>query len=149
MKKTTLISFLVGFIFSIGLGISGMTQPQKVIGFLSFFYDWNPALVFVMGGAVSVHMITYYFIHKREHPLFEGAWQFSSRNDITRNLVVGSAIFGIGWGLGGYCPGPAVTSLASLQKEPFVFVAMMFFGMFLFSKFDNLEAKIKEKSKSK
>jgi len=138
MKKTTVISFLVGFIFAIGLGVSGMTQPQKVIGFLDFFGRWDPSLFFVMFGAVAVHVVTYRLIKKRGHPVLETKWHFQERNDITWRLVLGSALFGIGWGIGGFCPGPSIVSLASMTIEPLLFVAMMFIGMFFYNKSEKL-----------
>lgn len=135
MKKSAnlriLVSFCVGLIFSLGLGISGMTQPQKIIGFLNPF-DWDPSLIFVMIGAVGTHMALYPAVRKRRTPLIETQWHIPSRKDISLRLLLGSAIFGAGWGLAGYCPGPAVTSLASGQISPSIFVAAMLAGMIFF-----------------
>lgn len=130
--KTILSAGIVGFIFSLGLGLAGMTQPQKVIGFLDFFGDWDPSLAFVMIGAITVHFIFYKIIRKRNSPLFSTKWDVPEKSDVTPSLVVGSLIFGIGWGLGGYCPGPAITALGSLDSRPFVFVISMLTGMFIF-----------------
>ncbi len=134
--KNSLSAWLVGFIFALGLGLSRMTQPQKVIGFLDIFGAWDPSLAFVMIGSILVHFISYKFILKRPVPLFSSAWHVPTSKEITPSLVVGSITFGIGWGLGGYCPGPAITSLASLQLRPIVFIISMLVGMFLFKMVD-------------
>jgi len=130
--KSGLTSLVVGFLFAIGLGISGMIQPQKVVGFLDVFGNWDPSLLFVMVGAISVHFVAYKIIRTRKTPLFSSVWQVPTKKEITPALVIGSIIFGIGWGLGGYCPGPAVTSLASFQLRPVIFVFSMLVGMFIF-----------------
>lgn len=126
------ISFLVGAIFALGLGLSGMTQPQKVIGFLDPF-SWDPSLIFVMVGAISVHAVLYPLVLRRRSPLIDIQWHVPTRNDITVRLVAGSAIFGIGWGLGGFCPGPGVTSLVTGDLRAVVFVSAMIAGMLLFN----------------
>jgi uncharacterized protein len=126
-----LVSFIVGFIFAIGLGISGMTQPAKVVGFLDLFGHWDPSLMFVMMGAIAVHALSYRLIRRRRTPLLATEWQVPSSREISGSLLVGAFIFGIGWGLGGYCPGPAVTALASLTAKPFYFVVSMIAGMLL------------------
>lgn len=133
---TLITSFVVGFIFAIGLGVSGMTQPQKVVGFLDLFGSWDPSLIFVMVGAIAVHFVTYKLIRKRKSPLFAADWQVPTKTDITPALVIGSTIFGLGWGLAGYCPGPALTSLASFELRPVIFVASMLVGMSLFKVLD-------------
>jgi len=134
--RNNLSAAIVGFIFALGLGLSGMTQPEKVIGFLDVLGDWNPALMFVMAGAILVHSVSYKLIRKKQSPLFSDKWHVPDRRDVTPALVVGGTVFGFGWGLGGYCPGPAVTSLASLQPEPFIFVASMAAGMLAFRALD-------------
>lgn len=134
--KNSLASFTVGFIFAIGLGISGMTQPQKVVGFLDLFGNWDPSLIFVMVGAILVHFVTYRIVRKRESPLLSTQWHVPTKKEITPALVTGSLMFGVGWGLGGFCPGPAVTSLASFEIKPLVFVISMLIGMLLFKKLD-------------
>ncbi|MFW7380655.1 MAG: DUF6691 family protein [Oligoflexus sp.] len=135
MKKT-LSSFIVGFIFALGLGISGMTQPSKVVGFLDIFGQWDPSLMFVMVGAILVHTLAYRLMKKKSSPLFSAEWHIPNKKDLTPALLIGASIFGIGWGLGGFCPGPAVTSVASLQSKPLIFVIFMVLGMFLFRAFD-------------
>lgn len=134
--KNALAAFAVGFVFAIGLGISGMTQPQKVVGFLDAFGSWDPSLVFVMMGAVVVHFVTYKLIRKRNSPLLSAQWHVPTKTEITPALILGAVIFGVGWGLAGFCPGPAVTSLASFEAKPAMFVASMLVGMFLFKAFD-------------
>jgi len=130
--KQALTAFVVGAIFGIGLGISGMTMPSKVMGFLDLFGQWDPSLMFVMVGAIGVHAITYRFIRKRESPFLSTKWHVPTSNEITPKLLIGSLIFGLGWGLGGFCPGPAVTSVVSLHARPLLFVGTMIVGMFLY-----------------
>lgn len=127
------ISFIVGLLFAIGLAISGMTQPQKIIGFLNP-WDWDASLLFVMLGAVGVHLISYPLVKRRSSPLLDTKWHVPSRNDITTRLIFGSALFGIGWGLAGFCPGPALASLATGDIRSVFFVGAMIFGMLLFKK---------------
>lgn len=131
-----LVAFISGIIFAAGLAISGMTQPSKVIGFLDFFGPWDPSLAFVMGGAVLVNAILYRFIIKRDRPLLASEFKLPTRNDIEWRLVVGGALFGIGWGLAGYCPGPGITALSSFAAPAVTFVAAMAGGMLLYSLFE-------------
>jgi uncharacterized membrane protein YedE/YeeE len=119
----------VGLIFGVGLVISGMTQPGKVIGFLDLTGNWNPALAFVMGGALLISTFTYPLIRRLEHPLLDAHWHVPTSRRITPRLVLGSLMFGAGWGLAGYCPGPAITSLATFTTKPAVFVLAMLAGM--------------------
>ncbi len=134
--KNNLSALIVGFIFALGLGISGMTRPEKIIGFLDVFGNWDPSLMFVMLGAIIVHFITYRLIRRRKKPLLSPAWHISEKTKITPSLVIGAALFGMGWGLAGYCPGPAITSLASLQLRPALFVIAMLGGMYAFKGLD-------------
>ncbi|MDX9730447.1 MAG: YeeE/YedE family protein [Bdellovibrionales bacterium] len=147
--KTGIIALVVGFVFALGLGISGMTQPQKVIGFLDVFGAWDPSLVFVMIGAIAVHFVTYRLIRRRSSPLLSPQWHVPTKREVTPALVIGSVLFGVGWGLGGFCPGPAIVSLAGvsefasglgsgfgLQARPVVFVVSMVAGMVLFGLVD-------------
>lgn len=125
-------ALICGLIFALGLGVSGMTQPQNVMAFLDLFGAWNPALAFVMIGAISVHAISYIFIRTKESPKFSVKFHVPTNSKIDTNLIAGSILFGAGWGLGGFCPGPALTSLASGSFVVFIFVGSMMAGMVLF-----------------
>lgn len=127
--KQSLATFGAGIIFAVGLGLSGMTQPGKVIGFLDFAGNWDPSLALVMAGAVLVYTVG--FRARKPRPLFAPAYQLPTVKGIDRRLLLGSALFGIGWGLAGFCPGPALTSLVTLRWEPVLFVAAMLAGMLL------------------
>ena len=129
-----LAALAVGFLFSLGLGIAGMTQPQKVLGFLNVM-DWNPSLLLVMAGAVSVHALLYRWIRRRPTPLLDAQFHIPNRSDLTPQLLLGAAIFGVGWGLAGYCPGPAIVGLASGQLPALVFLTTMLIGMRLYLRF--------------
>lgn len=128
--KQIAVSFIVGLIFAAGLAISGMTQPEKIIGFLNP-WQWDASLLFVMVGAVGVHMISYPLVRKRKSPLLDQNWHVPTRKDLTARLIAGSALFGIGWGLGGFCPGPAITSLATGHIQAVLFVTAMIAGMLI------------------
>jgi uncharacterized protein len=131
MKKTV-PPFLFGVIFALGLGISGMTQPQKIVGFLDIFGNWDPSLAWVMIGAILVHSISYRLIVKRKSPLMEAAFSIPQKTDLEPNLIIGAVLFGIGWSLAGYCPGPAITSVVTLSGNTILFVAAMIGGMAIF-----------------
>ncbi len=124
-----IVSFATGIIFALGLGISGMTQPAKVIGFLDVVSGWDPSLAFVMIGAIAVHFVAYRFQPKMTQPLFEESFQVPTRTDFSPQLLAGAALFGIGWGLGGICPGPALVALISLEESMVIFVGSMVLGM--------------------
>ncbi|MBC7715137.1 MAG: YeeE/YedE family protein [Rhizobacter sp.] len=133
MKKN-ITSFIVGLIFALGLGISGMTQPLKVMGFLDITGAFDPSLLFVMIGAIAFHFVSYRLIRKKnKSPLLQKEWMVPTNKKITPALIIGSFIFGIGWALGGFCPGPALTGLASFEIRPAVFVLSMIGGMLLFN----------------
>lgn len=123
--------FAVGFLFALGLGLGGMTQPAKVIGFLDLFGHWDPALAFVMGGAVSVTFVGYRWALKRPAPLLWTRFEVPTRRDIDWQLVTGATLFGTGWGMAGFCPGPALTALGSGKLDVFIFVAAMVAGFLL------------------
>jgi len=127
----SLVSFISGVVFALGLGISGMTRPVKVIGFLDFTGHWDPSLAFVMIGAITIYFIAYRLIRTRSGPVLTEKFSVPPRTDVDRNLVVGAAVFGAGWGLGGFCPGPALTSLAAGAAPVVIFVAAMAAGMYL------------------
>lgn len=122
-------AFIGGLVFALGLGVSGMTDANKVIGFLNLAGDWDPSLAFVMVGAIGVHLALYRLILRRQSPLFCDTFHIPTRRDINAQLVGGAALFGVGWGLGGFCPGPGLVSLAGLGSSAAVFVAFMLFGM--------------------
>lgn len=134
--KSVLAAGIVGFIFALGLGLSGMTDPAKVLGFLDLFGRWDPSLAFVMAGSIFIHFFTYRWIRRRKSPLFSREWHVPTKTRITPSLAVGAILFGAGWGLAGYCPGPAITSLASLQPRPVIFVVGMGLGMVFFKILD-------------
>jgi uncharacterized membrane protein YedE/YeeE len=120
-----------GLLFGLGLVLSGMTQPEKVIGFLDVTGAWDPSLALVMGGALLVHAPVYRLIRRRTSPLFEIAFTVPTRNDLDSSLFAGAALFGAGWGLGGYCPGPAVVSASGGATQAALFTAAMLAGMAL------------------
>ncbi len=124
-----LSAFIIGILFSLGLVISGMINPAKVLGFLDVMGDWDASLAFVMAGAVIVNFIGYRVVLKRPHPLFESAFSVPTRSDIDRDLVGGAVLFGIGWGLVGLCPGPAIASLGAAPERTLAFVVAMLIGM--------------------
>jgi len=125
------VAFAAGLLFALGLGIGGMTQPAKVIGFLDVAGDWDPSLAFVMGGALLVYAIVARLALSRPAPFLEAKFFVPTRRDIDRPLVVGATLFGAGWGLAGYCPGPALVSLASGRAPVLVFVVAMLLGMWI------------------
>ncbi len=128
-------AFVTGLVFAVGLGISGMTDTTKVLGFLTLNADWNPALMLVMGGAIAVHAIVYRISTKRSHPIFTDRFNIPSRQDIDGRLIGGALLFGVGWGLGGVCPGPGLVSIFGGAIEILVFVVMMAVGMVFFQQF--------------
>lgn len=126
--RTNLVAFIAGLVFAVGLCVSGMTNPAKVLGFLDFTGAWDPSLAFVMAGAILIYALGYHFIVGKKP---------ETNTKIDRPLLLGSAIFGIGWGLSGYCPGPALVSLAGFQFKPFIFVLVMLAGMALHTMLKN------------
>lgn len=126
-----LLSLFCGILFAIGLGVSGMTDPNKVLGFLQLTEKWDPSLAFVMMGAIAVHGSSYALFRKKNTPFFASSFDRPSSTSITPALIIGSLIFGLGWGLGGFCPGPAVVSSVSLHPKIIAFVVSMLCGFFL------------------
>jgi uncharacterized protein len=131
--NAALTSFISGMVFGLGLGISGMTRPVKVIGFLDFFGAWDASLAFVMIGAIAVYFAAYRWGSKMSSSLLATDFSLPKRRDLDAKLIAGGAIFGAGWGLGGFCPGPALASLASGAPAVLVFVAAMMVGMWLYT----------------
>jgi uncharacterized membrane protein YedE/YeeE len=134
------IAFIVGLIFAMGLGISGMTQTQVVRGFLDVFGDWNYSLIGVMAGAIFIHSILFYFIKKKSSPLLDNKFHLPTRKDLDLRLISGAAIFGLGWGWAGICPGPGIVAMASGNINILTFIAFMLLGMGIFKL---IESKIK------
>jgi uncharacterized membrane protein YedE/YeeE len=139
--KENILSFVSGAIFAVGLGIGGMLEPARVVGFLDFFGTWDPTLAFVMAGGLAVNVFAYHVLtKKREVPAFSTRFHLPSRRDLTLRLVLGSAIFGVGWALAGYCPGPAITTVATTTLDAFAFVGAMAVGMVTWSLFENWQS---------
>lgn len=130
--KSSLVPFISGIVFAMGLGISGMTRPAKIIGFLDFAGNWDPSLAFVMLGAIAVHSLFYRALRARPSSRFSSSISLPSRTQIDSRLLGGSFIFGLGWGIAGYCPGPAITSLASGNFSALIFFVAMIAGIFTF-----------------
>lgn len=128
-SRQNAIALFSGALFGLGLAISGMTQPAKVIGFLDIFGAWDPALAFVMGGAVVVYGVGFALLKGRDRAIFAPVMQIPTRRDIDPRLIGGALLFGAGWGLGGFCPGPALTSLATGLGGVLAFVGAMLVGM--------------------
>lgn len=127
----SIAALLSGLIFGLGLILSGMGNPAKVQNFLDFFGQWDPSLALVMGGAIAVGLIAFTWTKKRRAALLGDAMQLPTNHAIDRKLLTGSALFGVGWGLAGFCPGPALMNLATLQSEVWLFVAAMLVGMWV------------------
>lgn len=124
-----LINLIVGLLFGAGLVVSGMANPAKVLNFLDLFGSWDPSLAFVMGGAVIVAFIGFRLVFRRTKPILSQTFHLPTRRDIDARVVVGPAIFGIGWGLGGFCPGPALAALGFGATGTLAFVPAMVLGM--------------------
>jgi uncharacterized membrane protein YedE/YeeE len=122
-------AFVSGALFALGLGVGGMTQPAKVIGFLDVAGPWDPSLAFVMLGAVGAYGIAFRLIRRRTRPVLASAFSIPGRRDVDARLVGGAALFGVGWGLAGYCPGPGIVSLVAGATPVVVFVSAMLVGM--------------------
>ena len=133
-----LMSLLAGLVFGLGLIISGMTDPSKVTGFLDLAGAWDPSLALVMGGAIGVGLIAFRLARKRSKAIFGGPIQLPAARQIDRRLVLGGLTFGVGWGLAGFCPGPALASLATGGSKPLIFTLAMLVGMAIFEIQDRL-----------
>lgn len=131
-RNTVLASFAAGAIFGLGLVISGMANPAKVIGFLDIAGNWDPTLAFVMGGAILVAFPAYRWAASREKPLLTEKWSLPDRNDIDMRLLAGAALFGVGWGLAGFCPGPALAAIGIAPVDALTFVIAMIAGALAF-----------------
>jgi len=138
--KHSIAALISGIVFGLGLAISEMINPARVIGFLDITGDWDFTLALVMGGALVVTVIGFPLITKRSHPIFAEKFYLPTRSDIDSTLLGGAALFGIGWGIAGLCPGPAIAGLASLNPSIFLFVGAMIVGQLIGGKIQPLLA---------
>ncbi|MBT8139528.1 MAG: YeeE/YedE family protein [Gammaproteobacteria bacterium] len=138
--KGTLSAFIAGAIFGIGLIVSEMVNPVRVIGFLDLAGNWDPTLAFVMGGALLVTAIGYKIVLGQPGPVFSAEFELPKNKIIDRKLIIGAAMFGIGWGLSGFCPGPALVGLGTLKPDILLFVISMIAGIKLFEWFGERRA---------
>lgn len=141
-----LASFLAGLVFGIGLIVSGMANPAKVLGFLDLAGRWDPSLALVMAGAIAVGIPAFFVAGRRARTLLGTPMRLPTARQVDKRLFVGSVVFGVGWGLAGYCPGPALASLGSGQVKAVVFVAAMLAGMLVFDLIERERSKSTAKS---
>ncbi|WP_026068635.1 DUF6691 family protein [Halomonas smyrnensis] len=127
----SVMAYIAGLLFGLGLAISGMTDPARVLGFLDVAGDWDPTLMFVLGGAVVTNFVGYRLAMRRPNPLFASAFQLPTRRDLDGRLLGGAALFGVGWGLSGYCPGPAFASVSGITLPLAAMLAAMIVGWFI------------------
>jgi uncharacterized membrane protein YedE/YeeE len=123
------ISLAAGTLFGVGLAASEMVNPARVLGFLDVAGTWDPTLAYVMGGALAFAAMSFHFVLRRNHPILAPSFSLATKVKIDRPLLGGAALFGLGWGLAGYCPGPALASLSLGRWEPYLFVGAMLVGM--------------------
>jgi uncharacterized protein len=128
--KSTILAFVSGLLFGLGLAISGMTDRQVILGFLDLFGEFNPQLVYVLAGAVAFTAISFRFVLRLPRPVFATGFQLPAATAVDRRLLLGAALFGVGWGLIGYCPGPALVGLAGGLRDAMIFVPAMLAGSF-------------------
>ena len=131
--RNVAIAFLTGFLFSIGLGISGMTKPEKVQGFLDIFGNWDPSLLFTIAGAIFVYATVFRISKKIHKPFFAPKFFVPTKREMDPKLLGGSTLFGFGWGLSGYCPAPAIVAAGGGVTPVLVFLFSMLLGMWFFS----------------
>ncbi|MCA0893770.1 DUF6691 family protein [Microbulbifer agarilyticus] len=129
MNKATFSAFIAGLIFSFGLLLSGMANPEKVLGFLDLFGAWDPSLMLVMGGAIAVGLPAFALAKKRQTAVLGGPIQLPGKRALDKRLILGSLAFGIGWGLAGFCPGPGIVASGALEPGALVFAVAMIAGM--------------------
>lgn len=134
--STVFTALLAGLVFGLGLIVSGMADPAKVLGFLDLAGAWDPSLAFVMGGAIAVGAIAFAVAGKRSRSFLGADMKLPTSRDIDRRLVIGSVVFGIGWGLAGFCPGPGLVALGMGEAKALVFVVAMLVGMGIFALFE-------------
>jgi uncharacterized membrane protein YedE/YeeE len=126
--KQNLVALISGVLFGLGLGLSQMIDRERVLGFLDVTGVWDPTLLFVLGGAVGVTVIAFRFVLRLPHPLYAEKFELPTRKNIDRKLILGAVIFGVGWGIAGYCPGPGLTALVLGIWNPVLFVIAMIVG---------------------
>lgn len=131
MNLKSLVALVAGILFGAGLVVGGMTDPGKVIGFLDLAGKWDPSLAFVMGAAICITLPVFQLMKLRSHPLLDTRFYLPTRTDLDSQLLGGSALFGIGWGIAGLCPGPAIANLSNGTPEVLAFVIAMIAGMWL------------------
>lgn len=129
--RTAMIALLSGLLFGAGLALGGMTDPAKVASFLDVAGQWDPSLGFVMGSALLITFPVFWWVRRSQRPLFAERFQLPTKRDIDRPLLIGAVLFGIGWGIAGLCPGPAIANLASGSPQVLLFVMTMIAGMWL------------------
>ena len=135
-----IVSYISGLIFGIGISISGMANPAKVLNFFDIAGTWDPSLIFVMGGALVVTFIGYRFVLRRPSPTFEETFKLPTRSDLDLPLIGGSALFGIGWGIAGFCPGGALPAIGTGRSEVLIFIVALIAGVFAAKTFQRLAA---------
>ena len=136
IDRTLVTAFVAGLVFGAGLLVSGMANPEKVLGFLDLFGNWDPSLAFVMAGAIAVGLVAFRLAGQRHRSFLGEPLRVPTRRDVDKRLVLGSLGFGIGWGLVGFCPGPALVALGAGEGKAVLFVASMVAGMGLFELFE-------------
>ncbi|MBE9044025.1 YeeE/YedE family protein [Pleurocapsales cyanobacterium LEGE 10410] len=139
--KQKLIALLSGLLFGFGLSLSQMIDRDRVLGFLDVSGDWDPTLLFVLGGAVGVTVIAFRFVLRLPQPIFASKFYLPTRKDIDLPLILGAAIFGIGWGIAGYCPGPGITALVLGIPNPVLFIMAFILGSLAYQWYVGLSAK--------
>lgn len=130
--KHSVVAFLTGIVMAVGLSLSEMINPARVIGFLDVFGKWDPTLAFVMAGALAVSVVAFRFVLKKEKPFCSESFQIPTNTKVDKRLILGSVLFGAGWGLAGFCPAPAVAALSFGLAKPFIFCGAMICGMVLY-----------------
>lgn len=137
-----LTALLSGLVFGLGLLVSGMANPAKVLGFLDIFGNWDPSLAFVMAGAIAVGMVAFVFANRRTVSLLGAEMNLPGAGRVDRRLMIGSTLFGIGWGVAGFCPGPALVAIGMGQGKALVFGAALLAGMALFELIERRPASV-------
>jgi len=134
---TKFFSLISGIVFGLGLTISGMVNPEKVLGFLNIFNAWDPSLAFVMIGAILIFSPLYFIFKRKSRPILAKTFVIPTKKNIDKNLIIGAIMFGAGWGLVGLCPGPAISAISFLNTNVYLFVLFMFVGFYLGNFFIN------------